>query len=381
MTSKIGRILGLTASAMVLFAYVAIGQEANEPVARGQRPLATGTWTLKVAMDAAAGVVKPSVVSVETRFDKPRQSDDYVYWQYFRGARPLYGLYGTGFIFSDPKYVITSDFLLSNAEYVKVTLDNGDSYPAKIVGKDKTFHVAVLEVDFPRRETVPVPMFGDSDRVVIGQPMGCVGKSLNGTDTFATAGVISAVRKEIPGAKEPTDLFFQFDASFELSYMGGPIINANGEVIGMIYNAVADNINLATPINDIRRVADKIIRGDTKKPWFGLEPLPVTENLRILNALPADLNYGLFISYVEPKSPCDTAGLKAGDVLLEINGKRLKYMYDFTSFARTLEIGQSVNIKYMRKGEILSTTVQVLSRPEAPEESKMPYDSVHGHGG
>jgi S1-C subfamily serine protease len=368
MSSRIGRILGLAASAVLLFACASFAQAMMKPSVKAEEPVAPKNWTLKVAMDAAAAVVKPSVVSVETRFDRPRQEDKYVYWQYFRGARPLYGLYGTGFVYKDPQYIITCDFLLENAQYVKVTMDSGDSYPANVVGKDKTFHVAVLQVNFPRRETVPVPTFADSDQVILGQPMGCVGKSLDGVDTFATAGVISAIRKEIPNAKEPTDLFFQFDAAFELSYMGGPMIDANGRIIGMIYNTVADNLNLGTPINDILRVADKIIHGDTKKPWFGLEPIPVTENLRLLNSLPADLDYGLFISYVEPKSPCDTAGLKAGDVLLEINGKRLKYMYDFTSFARTLEIGQSVNLKYMRGGENYTTTVQVLSRPQTEEE-------------
>ena len=85
--------------------------------------------------------MRPSVVAIETRFDQPRLDDAYAFWQYFRGPRPLYGLWGTGFIYKDPQYVITAKFLMEHAKFVRVILDDGRSYSAEVVGDNGDFNI------------------------------------------------------------------------------------------------------------------------------------------------------------------------------------------------------------------------------------------------
>lgn len=224
--------------------------------------LAQEDYNPGTAVSTAVATVRPSVVAIETRFEEPLLDDAYEYWSYFRGARPLYGLWGTGFIYSDPQYVITTSFLMENAEFIRVILEDGRSYKAELIDTDDTLDVSVLKVDWgPTLEPV-APPFGVSSTLKLGQPIAIVGKALNSVDTYSSFGIISAIRKEVPGSKEPTDPFLQVDASFELSFIGAPLIDINGKIVGMINQTVNDpsltNINLAVPIDDITRDAGKL---------------------------------------------------------------------------------------------------------------------------
>src|SRR5688572_91014 len=103
---------------------------------------AQGGNTIEDAVAAATSLVRPSVVAVETRFEEPVLDDDYIYWQYMRGPRPLYGLWGSGFIWEDPNYVITTSFLMDRAEFIRVILEDGRSFKAELVGENEDLHVA-----------------------------------------------------------------------------------------------------------------------------------------------------------------------------------------------------------------------------------------------
>jgi S1-C subfamily serine protease len=344
-----------------------------------------GSYKPESAVSAAAAVVRPSVVAIETRFDSPTLNDDYTYWQFLRGARPLYGLWGTGFIYKDPQYVITAEFLMEHQAFVRVILDDGRSYEATLVGKNDDFKVAVLKVDWgPDLEPISPP-FGNSDELKLGQPIAIVGKSLNSVDTYATAGIISAIRKETPGSVEPTDEFLQFDASYEMSFIGGPMIDINGSVIGMVRNTLEGaNLNLGVPVNDIVTCADQIIAGEVIETWFGAEPLLMTGGVQASGLAPREFDwnrdgkpekveFGMWVSYVEPNSPADIAGLKVGDTIVELDDHFIKYQYDWTSYVRTFKVGQLVTVKFIRKNaagewERLETQAQIVAKPGAEEK-------------
>ena len=360
-----------------------------------QDDVATG-WQLNYAADVAARVLKPSVVFIETRFDKPRIDEDYAIWSYLRGARPLYGLYGSGFIYKDPKYVITAPFLLTDAEYIRVITYDGKTFSAKLVDDDDVFKTAVLEVDWGH-DYQPVPaQLGNSEMLRLGEPVSILGYETQGRDYVATVGVISAIRKEIPSVDEPTEQYIQFDAAYQLAMMGGPLSNVRGEVIGIVYGTVLDfyqsNINLAVPVNDLARVADRIIAGEFKTPWFGAEPLFMTDQIRALNQVPPRIGAGIFITYIDPGSPAELAGLKAGDVIVALDGNPIAYQFDYSSFWRRVDIGQVVTVSFWRftpgvsdaagstGGDVFDTVVQVLEKPEEDDNGGGGgMASPHGH--
>lgn len=337
------------------------------------------------AVKGATQLVRPSVVAVETRFDEPRLEDGYEYWQFMRGARPLYGLWGTGFIYKDPQYVITTSFLMSHAEHIRVILDDGRSFAAELIGEDDDFDVAVLKVDWgPDLEPISPP-FGDSDRLKLGQPIAIVGKALNSVDTFATAGIISAIRKKIPHTDEPTDKFLQFDASYELSFTGAPLVDVGGRVVGMVRRAVATQINLGVPINEISSIADKLIAGEVTETWFGVEAQRLVTGIIDWGGAPRyfdwdgdgeeeEVDYGYWVSWVEPGSPADIAGLQAGDTIVQLDGQFIKFDYDWDSYVREFGVGQLVFVHFIRKNEATGefyrsqTQVQILERIEEEEE-------------
>jgi serine protease Do len=333
------------------------------------------------AVARATAIVRPSVVAIETRFDEPRLDDNYAFWHYLRGPRPLYGLWGSGFIYKDPQYVVTCDFLMDYAEYIRVILDDGRSFAGELVGRDKDFGVAVIKVDWgPDLEPI-APPFGDSDKLKLGTPIALVGKSLNSIDTLATAGIISAIRKEMPGSEEPTDQFLQFDASFQLSFIGGPIVDVEGKVVGMITDTAGLSLNLGVPINDVIDAAERVIKGEDTKIWFGIEGMLMAAGIMDIGEAPRafdwnqdgtaePLDFGRWVSYVEPNSPADIAGLQVGDTIIELDGKLIKYSYDWSSTLRTLRVGQLINVAFIRKNkttgewERQQTQVQILASPD-----------------
>jgi S1-C subfamily serine protease len=360
----------------------------------------TNTYRPDSAVSTAVAIVRPSVVAIETRFKEPTLKDEYAYWQYLRGARPLYGLWGSGIIYKDPNYVVTTSFLMEEAEYIRVVLDDGRSYQATLVGKNDDLEVAVLKVNWGPDLSPTAPPFGNSDVLRLGQPIAVVGKALNSVDTYTSFGVVSAIRKEVPGTDKPTDQFLQFDASYELSFVGGPIVDVNGNVVAMVDRTVQDfsltNINLAVPINEVINTADRIISGDNKDVWFGIEQKTITAAVQDIGMAPKkmDLNrdgradavdYGTLVTYVDPLSPADIAGIKAGDVIFRLDNKRIKYAYDWDSTVRDFRVGQLVRVEFARKSamgvwEMLEAQVQVLLKPEE-DEAAGASGSSGGSGG
>jgi S1-C subfamily serine protease len=352
------------------------------------------------AVSTAVATVRPAVVAIETRFKEPVLKDEYAYWSYLRGARPLYGLWGSGFVYSDPNYVVTTSFLMSDAEYIRVIIEDGRSYKAELVGENEDLDVAVLKVDWGPDMEMPAPSFADSDSLHLGQPIAIVGKALNSVDTYASFGVVSAIRKEVPGADEPTDAFLQFDASYELSFTGAPMVDVAGKVVGMVNKTVQDfsltNINLAVPANDIISTAERIISGDTSELAFGLEGLPINSGLIETGRAPTsfdwdsngkaeNLDFGMFVTYIVPGSPLELAGLKAGDIVVDLDGQRMKYTYDFTRYKRGLQYGQLVNIDYLTRDDSgkwvrRSTQAQVLLVEDEDEEDASAAPVVQGSG-
>ena len=179
----------------------------------------------------------------------------------------------------------------------------------------------------------------------------------------------------------------QFDASFEQSFTGAPIVDVQGAVVGMVNTTVGVGLNLGVPVDDIVTIADKIISGVTTKTWFGVETQLMRSGIQDAGLAPATfdwngdgkaekVDFGMWVSYVEPNSPADVAGLEAGDTIVELNDKFIKYQYDWHSFVRALDVGQLVTVRFIRKNEQtgkwerMETQVQILAAPETKKRRR-----------
>lgn len=342
-------------------------------------------WTLADAVTEASQYARRFTVGIETRFDYPRNPDKFFAYSMFAGGRPLKGLQGSGFFYKDTRYVITNADIVEDASIIRVVLDNGHSYEARLVGKSTSSGVAVLEVKIPPFESIPAPVFTDSDKLRLGEPIALIGRSLDSIYySQSVVGVISAIRKEVPGAREPTDQYLQFDASYELGYKGGPLVNINGEIVGMATDPVLVRINLAIPSNLVVRAVERILIGETREAWLGWELLPLTSQIRRISGLPKDQE-GLFVTYVAERGPATAAGVNAGDVILAINDRKLKYIYDYNTIFKDFIIGQNIKVDLLSKVgntyQKRSLVVQVQVNPESLEEEgkDVKEESYHHH--
>ncbi len=332
---------------------------------------------------AATSIVTPSVVAVETRFDEPSLNSDYAYWSYTRGARPLYGLFGSGFIYKDPNYVITNTFITQDAEFVRVVLNDGRAFRAEIVGESSAYKLAVLKVDWgPDFKPLGVQI-GDSEQMKLGQPMAIVGKSNNNHDTFATSGIISAIRKEIPSAEgdQPTNEFIQFDAAWEHTFYGAPIVDIDGKVIGMVDRSVtAHGLNLGVPINEIVFMADRIISGEAVDTLWGVESQFVSPGLQKAGYVPweydmdgdgaADpVDFGEWVSFVDANSPAEIGGLLAGDIIYQIDETFLEFHYNYTRIRREFIPGQLVIVRFLRMNDITGEWEKKVAQVQIIEDT------------
>lgn len=351
---------------------------------------------------AATAIVTPSVVAVETRFKEPTMDNDYALWAYTRGARPLYGLFGSGFIYKDPNYVITNNFITQDAEFVRVTLNDGRSFKAELVGESDAYKLAVLKVDWgPDFKPIGVQV-GDSSKMRLGQPMAIVGKSNNNHDTFATSGIISAIRKEMPtvGGDEPTNEFIQFDAAWEHTFYGAPIVDVEGKVIGMVDKSVtAHGLNLGVPINEIVFTADRIISGEAVDTIWGVESQFVSAGLQKAGYVPwafdldgdgteEPVEFGEWVSFVDTNSPAEIGGLLAGDLIYQIDETFLEFHYNYTRAKREFIPGQLVIVRFLRlnaatgEWEKKVAQVQVVedTTPDDDDDDSSSRSSGNPHG-
>ncbi|MEZ5338369.1 MAG: S1C family serine protease [bacterium] len=343
---------------------------------------------------AATAIVTPSVVAVETRFEEPTLDSEYAYWSYTRGARPLYGLFGSGFIYKDPEYVITNTFITHDAEFVRVILNDGRSFKAEIVGESEAYKLAVLKVDWgPDFKPLGVQV-GDSEKMKLGQPMAIVGKSNNNHDTFATSGIISAIRKEIPSAEgdQPTNEFIQFDAAWEHTFYGAPIVDVDGKVIGMVDKSVtAHGLNLGVPINEIVFMADRIISGDAVDTLWGVESQFVSPGLQKAGYVPWEfdmdgngtaepLEYGEWVSFVDANSPAEIGGLMAGDIIYQIDDTLIEFHYNYTRTRREFVPGQLVIVRFLRRNAMSGEWEKKVAQVQIVEDTSGDSDDEDGGG-
>ena len=326
--------------------------------------------------------LSPSVVNISTTTiieDKSRQMPSFPpgspFEDFFKqfdnpgGKKRKAQSLGSGFIIDNTGYIITNNHVIDNAEKIMVILYDDTSFEAKVVGKDPKTDVALLKID-PKKIKLKAVKFGNSNDLRVGDWVIAIGNpfGLGGT---VTAGIISARNRSI-GLSRYED-YIQTDASINSGNSGGPLFNMDGDVIGIntaiLGRSGSIGIGFSIPSNSAEVVIDQLIKfGETKRGWLGVRIQDVTKEIAEIEEL--DKPRGALVASVAEDSPSAKAGIKAGDIILEFNGKEIKEMKQLPIIVAQTEVGKNVEVKIWRNKKEISKKVK-LGRLETSEDFKV----------
>ena len=332
---------------------------------------------------------QPSVVSIKSTMkkhsahqwqrDESREFSPEEFWERFFGLgperqqsqqKPKFA-YGSGFIMSADGYILTNNHVIEDAESVTVQLPEGKEYPAKIIGTDPSTDIALLKID---ETNLPFLVLADSSKVETCEWVIAIGNPL-GLQASVTTGVISAKgRSDLDILR--VEKFFQTDAAINLGNSGGPLVNLNGEVIGM-NTAIATHtggymgIGFAIPSNLLKDVSrDLIEHGHLSRGYLGVALQRVDAD--IAAAVGLDKPQGALVSEVVPGSPADLGGLQSGDIILELQGVQLDGLGTFRNTVALSKPGEELVLKVRREGkEIIINTKVGQNTEHNPKDIKI----------
>ncbi|WP_133130109.1 Do family serine endopeptidase [Legionella yabuuchiae] len=288
---------------------------------------------------------------------------------------------GSGVII-DPKngIILTNDHVIRNSTLITVTLNDGRRLKAKLIGGDSATDVAVLKIDAKNLKSLPI---GDSDRLEVGDFVVAIGNpfGLNstGNSQSATFGIVSAMKRSDLNI-EGIENFIQTDAAINPGNSGGALVNTKGELIGIntaIISMYGGNVGIgfAIPINMARDVAQQIIKfGSVHRGLMGIFVQHLTPELAQAMGYPEDFK-GALVSQVNENSPAESAGLKAGDVITQINDTRITQASQVKTTVSLLRVGSTAIIKAKRKDKDITFKVIVtdMKKHEQELQSKNPF--------
>ncbi len=284
---------------------------------------------------------------------------------------------GSGFIVSADGYVITNSHVISDAQEIRVKLNDGREYDGKLIGQDPNTDVAVVQIE---AKNLPFLKLGNSANIEVGQWAIAIGNPL-GLQESLTVGVVSAKGRANLDVADLED-FIQTDAAINRGNSGGPLLNYDGEVIGM-NTAIASStggymgIGFAIPSDMIRYVMDELIKtGTVTRGFLGVVLQPVDYDLAMVFGLTTV--QGALVAEVQDGSPAEKAGLKRGDVILENNGRRVESVAALRNSISLTKPGETVTLTVLRDGKNLSLTAMVGSKPGTKESTPAPSNSVLG---
>lgn len=271
---------------------------------------------------------------------------------------------GSGFVFDERGHILTNNHVVENASRVTVTLLDGREYDAEVVGGDPNTDVAVVRIDPGESETLPTAQLGDSEALRVGDWVLALGYPL-GLDFTVTAGIVSAKGRSINIIQQQNRLeaFIQTDAAINPGNSGGPLVNLLGQVVGIntaIQSETGRNAGygFAIPITVAHRVGTDIVEhGVFRRPRLGVAVTTVTS---------ADAEYlglpevsGAVVGTVDPVLPAAHAGIRMGDVIVGVDGRRVERGSDVQTLLATREPGDRVNVTLIRAGETLEVPVEL----------------------
>ena len=347
------------------------------------------------AIIEAVKKVNPAVVSIIITKDLPKIERYYYdpfgedFWDDFGGSpfsfkipserqngtekREIGG--GTGFIVSPDGVIVTNKHVVSDteAEYT-ILMNDGQKYPAKVLARDPSNDIAILKID---KDNLPTVEMGNSDALQVGQTAIAIGNALGEFRNTVSVGVVSGLKRSITAsggigsASEQLFGVIQTDAAINHGNSGGPLVNIDGQVIG-INVAIAEGaqgIGFALPINDVKKVVNDVkTHGKILRPYLGVRYLQIDKEIQKKNNLPVD--YGALIVRGEnsgelaviPSSPANKVGLVENDIILEVDGVKLDGKSSLANIIQRHNVGDEIELKILHQGKEKTVKVKLEER-------------------
>jgi S1-C subfamily serine protease len=275
---------------------------------------------------------------------------------------PVEGV-GSGVIIDEKCHVLTNHHVVDEAQRLKVTLTDGSMFDGKVIGTDEATDLAIIKLD--STETLPFAALGDSDDLKIGQIVIAIGNpfALTGGPTV-TAGIVSSLNRKVQFENGVLELV-QTDAAINPGNSGGPLINTKGEVIAINTAKMpyAHGIGFAVPINIAKMVTTELIQNGRiiNRPWIGISYVKITRQLSHYYRLPT--TKGALIAHVELHSPADDAGLRKGDIIEVVDGKRVDDNTEISLNVGKKTINDKLVMTINRYGRRFEVPIWLRARP------------------
>lgn len=324
--------------------------------------------------------VKPGVVNIQTvkTIKGGGRVFQHFFGQPFGGNKDLFNEFfnqrpqkrkeqslGSGFIISKDGYIVTNNHVIKDADQIKVILHDKTQYDAKIIGTDPMTDLALIKIE--GKKLIPLK-FGSSSKTEVGSWVVAIGSPF-GYEQTVTAGIVSAKGRIIGFG--PYDDFIQTDASINPGNSGGPLLNLEGDVIG-INTAISRSghgIGFAIPSDIARGVIDQLTnQKSVSRGWMGVAIQDITEELAQYYNIKEQK--GVYIAKVYEEDPADKAGIRVGDVIFMINDKIIETSRDLSLTIAGSSVGETVDVKLIREGKEQSVKVKLAKRPDQDQDTE-----------
>ena len=279
---------------------------------------------------------------------------------------------GSGFIYTADGYIVTNQHVVANASSINVTLYNGDTYPATLVGSDSDYDVAVLKID---AKDLPAVTLGSSTDVNVGDTVMAIGNPLGELTFSMSQGIVSCVNRAINVEGTPFNMI-QVDASINPGNSGGPLMNLYGEVVGIVSakyssyaNTTVEGLGFAIPINDVQSIIKDIIENGSvgNKAYMAITAGTMTQQMAAQYKINA--TEGVFVYSVEDGGAGDKAGLKLGDVITKLNDTQITSMEDLSAAKKGFKAGDTVTLTVLRDGQEITTQLTFDAQPQTTDDT------------
>lgn len=324
----------------------------SAPTATAGPTIAAAPATSLPSITDAVDSVRPAVVSITVRT---------LSFDYFLQPIPQQGA-GSGVVFDAKGYILTNNHVIEDARQIKVALPDGRTFDAELVGRDPPTDLAVIKI---AEDNLAVARFGDAQRLRIGEWVVAIGNALAlpGGPTV-TVGVVSAMGRSIEGNRGTLHDLIQTDAAINPGNSGGPLVNLKGEVVGINTAIIqgAEGIGFAISMHSARPVIDDLLtKGRVIRPWMGVSIQTLT--VAAADQLGLSTKEGVLVRGVARNSPATKAGLRAGDVIVSVDDKRVASAQGLIDYVKTRKVGDTLTIKFWRGKSEQTVSLTLVETP------------------
>ncbi|HZK44231.1 MAG TPA: trypsin-like peptidase domain-containing protein [Syntrophomonadaceae bacterium] len=307
--------------------------------------------------------VSPAVVNIETSVSSSQDIDPFLRQFFGDNFMPKTNIQqgiGTGFIINEDGYLVTNQHVIDKASKITVTINDNKKYNAKVIGQDYELDLAVLKIDSDQKFSTL--KMGDSDQIRVGEWVFPIGNPY-GLDHTVTGGLISAKGRPMQIEDREYKNLIQTDAAINPGNSGGPLLNTNGEVIGIntAVNANAQGIGFAIPINTAKEVLNElIVEGKVIRPYIGIRYQAVDKELADYLKIPLE---GVIVSNVLPNSPASKAGVQKYDVIVNIDDVKINESNLLNEVIASKQVNDTIVLGIIRDGKQTSISVKIAEKP------------------